>query len=339
MNPAISLLKQAGTSNILSDRVTMEYVLEKLSKGFPKISTSPSSNGAGSTSQVQSPTLGQQSLKLGLEANALIVSSELSVFITASQFSITCLSDLWDSKEGIYQYGTRGKGEWNINEPCISLLGGSAQEWLIKSVPADAVGGGFTRRVNFVLATKKDRQVPWPKNGYNCNDALIEDLRHISLIRGQFSFTRGARPIFERYYRSCEPNEFDDEASAVYKTSKWANASKLAEVLSISRSDSLIINELDLQMAIDKVEDVAKDLKVVFRAVGESELASSSDRVIRFLEARGYASRAEIMACNWKNFTSNELDVILATFRESNMIGERQVGAKTLYFWKDNAKP
>lgn len=330
MNPAIALLKEAGTSNILSDRITMEYVLEKLSKGFPKIYGSP--NGTN-------PTPGAQTLKLGTEAAALLVSTELSVFITASQFSITCLSDLWDSKEGIYQYGTRGKGEWNINAPCVSLLGGSAQDWLVKSVPADAVGGGFTRRVNFVLATKKDRQIPWPSKYRPRSDDLVEDLRAISLLRGEFRFTPGAKRVFERYYTSCDPNEFDDEASAVYKVSKWANASKLAEIVSVARSDSLIINELDLQIAIDKIEDVAKDLKIVFRAVGESDLASASDRVIRFLEARGYATRGEILQFNWRNFTSQELDVILATFRESGMVGERVLGTKTLYYWKESAKP
>lgn len=327
MNPAISLLKKAGTSNILSDRVTMEFVLEKLSKGFPRVYVSP--NGA-------SPQ--QAALKIGNEAAALIISTELSVFITASQFTITCLSDLWDSKEGVYQYGTRGKGEWNVHDPVVSLLGGSAQNWLVKAIPADAVGGGFTRRVNFVLATGKDVRTSNTNRPLCDKDDLVEDLRYISTLKGQFHLTPGAFKLFKTYHDSCDPNEFDDEASAVYKTSKWANACKLAEVLSISRSDSLLINELDLQMAIDKVEDVAKDLKIVFRAVGESDLASASDRVIRFLEARGYASKGDIMAFNWRNFTSNELDVILATFRESGMLGERTVGAKTLYFWKETTK-
>jgi hypothetical protein len=324
MNPAISLLKKAGTANILSDRVTMEYVLEKLSKGFPRMS--PGVNGAGG-------------MKLGLESAAMLVSTELSVFITASQFTITCLSDLWDSKEGIYQYGTRGKGEWNINEPIVSLLGGSAQNWLVKSVPADAVGGGFTRRVNFVLATKKETVPDTTGRPLIDKDDLVEDLRYMAQIRGQFSLTNDALKLLKIYHDSCDPNDFDDEASAVYKTSKWANAGKLAEIIAMSRSDNLVIEEEDLQTAIDKVEDVAKDLKIVFRAVGESDLASASDRVIRFLETRGFASRGDILAFNWRHFTSSELDVIIATFRESGMIGEKNVGNKTLYYWKDSVKP
>lgn len=320
MHPALDLMKKAGTVNVLSDRITMEYVLEKLSKGFPRVH--------------QGSNNGQPTLKLGTESAALLVSTELSVFITASQFSITALSDLWDSKEGVYQYGTRGKGEYNIQSPCVSLFGGSAQEWLVKSIPADAVGGGFTRRVNFVLATKKDKKVPWPKAYITGPDDLVEDLRTISILRGEFNFTPGARKIFERYYNSCEPNEFDDEATCVYKTSKWANASKLAQVISASRGDSLEINELDLQMAINKVEEVVDDLKIVFRSVGESTLASASEKVLKFVETKGYASRGDILARNWHHMTSGDLDIIIATFREAGTVGERQVGNQTLYYIK-----
>ena len=217
----------------------------------------------------------------------------------------------------------------------MSLLGGSAPNWLVKSVPADAVGGGFTRRVNFVLATKKEA-IPTPSGPLVDKDDLVEDLRHISLIRGKFTLTPDALRLLKVYRDTCIPNDFDDEASAVYKTSKWANAGKLAEVMSVSRDDSLVITEDDLQTSIDKVEDVAKDLKIVFRAVGESDLASASDRVIRFLETRGFASRGDILQFNWRNFTASELDVILATFREGGMIGEKNIGNKTLYYWKDS---
>jgi hypothetical protein len=97
----------------------------------------------------------------------------------------------------------------------------------------------------------------------------------------------------------------------------------------------MLITEEVFKLAIAKIEEVAQDLKMVFRAVGESDMVSASDRVIRFLETRGFCSRSEILSHNWRNFTSNELDVILATFREAGMIYERVLGSKTLYAWKD----
>jgi hypothetical protein len=335
MGPALALMKEAGTVNVLSDRITMEYVLEKMSKGFPKMHIG--SNGTG-------PPVGQQAqtLKLGIESSALIASSELSVFITASQFSIKALTDLWDSKEGVYGYGTRGKGEHNIKDACVSLLGASAQDWLVKTITTEDVGGGFTRRVNFVLATRKDHKVPWPQRGKYKTALLADDLRQMSILRGQFDFTPKAKLLFEDYYNASEPEDFDDEATANFKVSKWANATKLAQVLSVSRGDDLVINEQDFTTAMDRIEEITKDLKLVFRSVGESDLASSSEHVIRFMEMRGFVSRNEIMKHNWRHFTSNELDVILATFREAGMIYERTQGQSTLYAWKekeDNKKP
>jgi hypothetical protein len=316
INPIIALLKEANVVNLLSDRITMEYVLEKLSKGFTK----------------QSVQLGGQTFKLGTEATALLVSTELSVFITASQFAITALSDLWDSKEGVYGYGTRGKGECNINSPCISLLGGSAQEWLVKSVPADAVGGGFTRRVNFVFSAKKDRKIAWPTNSNGSRSDLVSTLRQMSSLSGEFRFDIGARALFSGYYDSCEPDEFDDAASAVYKTSKWANASKIAMCLSAARGHNMLITKDDFEDAIVKTEEVARDLKIVFRAVGESELSVACDKVLRFVEAKGYATRQEIIKFNWRDISTDDLDKVLATLREGGIIGERTVGGKTLYF-------
>ncbi len=293
----------------------MEYVLEKLSKGFPTTATT------------------QTGIKVRTEASALIISTELSVFITASQFSITALSDLWDSKEGIYGYGTRGKGEYNIDSPCICLLGASAQEWLVKSIPGDAVGGGFTRRVNFVFASKKDKKIPWPsRSGQKSRDALVEDLRHMSQLHGEFVFAPDARVSFEDMYNASEPSDFDDEATAVYKTSKWANAAKIAMCLCAARGDTMQISKQDFQQAVEKVEEVGKDLKMVFRAVGESDLTVAADKVLKFIELKGYTSRAEILATNWRHVSSDDLDRILATFREAGILGERQVGNKTIYF-------
>jgi len=316
INPAIALLKESNVTNQLSDRITMEYVLEKLSKGFPVFKGNPNGN-----------------LKLGTDACVLVVSTELSVFISASQFTITALTDLWDSKEGTYGYGTRGKGEFNINSPCVSLLGGSAPDWLIKSVPADAVGGGFTRRVNFVLASKKGKKVPWPSmNHQKSRVELVEDLQEIAQLHGEVGISKEARKTFEDLYEQSDADEFDDEATAGYKISRWANALKLAIVVCAARGDSLEISKGDLELAAEKTKEVSDDIPLIFRAVGEASLVSATDKVLRFIELKGYASREEILKANWRHMTSDDLDRIIVTLREGGVIKERSVKSKVVYF-------
>lgn len=300
---------------MISDRNTIEYILEKLSQGFPK-----------------TVAIGGQALKLGVDSTALLVSSELSVFLTASKFSIMILTDMWDNKED-YGYATRGGGERNIKNICVSLLGGTAQEYLIRTIPIEAISGGFTRRVNFVFSNKKDRKIPWPtSNSTSTHSDLVSDLREISRLHGEFKFDAGARALFEGYYNSCEPFDFDDEATANYKVSKWVNASKVAMVLSAARDDSLEITQEDFQTAIDKIEAITNQVGTVFRAVGESPLVQATNRVLEFIESKGYASRQEILSMNWKHVTSDDLDRIIITLREANIIREAYAGKKTMYY-------
>src|SRR5271167_4163532 len=148
-----------------------------------------------------------------------------------------------------------------------------------------------------------------------------------------------ARGVFESYYLSCEANDFDDEATVVYKTSKWANAAKLAMCISASRGDSLEISKDDFELAITKTEEVVEDLKIVFRSVGESPLVSATARVLNFIEHQGYASRAEILSINWKHISDLDLDRIIATLREAEVIAEKYVGKRTMYYVTGNTVP
>jgi hypothetical protein len=323
VNPAMSILKEANTTAILSDRVTIEYVLEKLSKGFPATGLAA---GGG--------------IAFGTDASIILFSPELSIFITASQYTLPILADLWDSREGEFSYGTRHKGDWKIKNSCVSLLAGSTQEWLISSIPNSAIGGGFTRRVNFVYGKDKAQNIPWPiMNHSGLRDNLVNDLRHISQLHGEFKYSPDAGAIYELYYNSALPDEFADEATTAYTTSAAHHATKLAMTISVAKRDTLIIEKEDIEDAIDKVEGVKKTINMVFRAVGESDLVNAADRVLRFIENKGLASRSDILRSNWRHISSNDLDTILTTFTQGGLLLERQQGNKILYEAVIQTKP
>jgi hypothetical protein len=315
MGPITDILGESGAANILSDRLTMEYILERLSKGFPHTSNSPSG-----------------SISIGLDSSATIISPELSILITASLATLPVLCDLWDARDRAFSYGTRHKGEYKIDKPCLSLLGASTPEWLISSIPSNAIGGGFTRRVNFVFGKDRSKNLPWPSfNHSGARSALIEDLRHIGQLQGEYSFAPLAKPIFERLYQESTPDDYDDEATTAYKTSKWAHATKLAIVLAASKRDQLVIEEEDIRDAEERINEISKDVPMVFRAVGESDLVAAADRILRFIEARGYASKDEIMRTNWRHVSLEDLDRILAAFLEGHLIVESSQGGKRTF--------
>lgn len=315
IKPAVSLMKEAKVANTLSGRQTIEYVLERLSVGWPV------------------PPFGQIN-KIGNESACMFYSTELSVFLSASPNTLPILCDLWDFDEGDYEYGTRHKGEFRIKNPCISLLGGSTQEWLISSIPSSAVGGGFTRRVNFVVANDREKLLPWPvmQNHSAVRDNLIIDIQAISRLRGEIQFAPDVKPLFEACYSiDSNPTEYDDEATTSYKTSLWAQVVKLAMCMSVSRSDDLIITKEDFRKAYDAIMTVAGNVTKVFRGVGESEMAVVTDKVLRFLEQKGFANRQEILRALWRDVTHEDLDKILATLREGGIIYDYQQGRNQMY--------
>lgn len=315
IKPAVKLMAEAKVANTLSGRITIEYVLERLSVGWP-------------------PPMVGGTFKVGNESACMIFSTELSVFLGASPNTLPILCDLWDFDEGDFEYGTRHKGEFKIKNPCISLLGGSTQEWLISSIPSSAVGGGFTRRVNFVVANDREKLLPWPvvQNHSAVRDSLVQDLQSISRLKGEFQFAQDVRPLFESCYAvDSNPTEYDDEATTSYKTSLWAQVVKLAMCMSASRGDDLIITKADFQKAYNAIMTVAGNVPKVFRGVGESEFAVVTDKVLRFLEAKGYANRQEMIRALWRDATHEELDKIIATLEQGGIIYSYQQGRNTMY--------
>lgn len=327
MNEATDILKEANTCNIIGGKLTMPYVLDIMHKGFSQ----PLALGVG----------GSVVINTNMDHTVFMHSSELSVFLNAYKDSIETLTDLWDTNE-VFMTGSRQWAGKIIPRPSLNLLGGSAPEWLAKSIPADAVGGGFTRRVNFIYANTKE--IPTPVNGYNymkVRSDLVKDLQAIASLRGAFTFAPAVLPLFKDYYDNAEPDEFDDAATSGYITSKPAHATKLSMVHSASRGDDLIINEADWKKAIEMIEEAAEGAQRVFRAVGTSNFVTASDKILRYLEMKadpknlnstGKAARSELMKILWQDLNStSELDMIVDMLCEAGMMRQFQTGRHIVY--------
>lgn len=318
IDPVIDMLREANTVNLLSDRLTIEYVLEKLSLGFPI--TTPLKAG---------------SFIVGTESSCLLSADELSVFLRSGSDALGDLCHLWDNKS--MDYGTRGKGLFSVKDPCPCMLGGSTATWLAKSIPNDAIGGGFTRRVNFVYTRNDPIQPKWGgSSALVVKDQrwldLVDDLRYISSnLHGQLQATPAFIKVFDEYTASIKVEDFDDEVTMNFKSSKWLNAVKLAMVLSVSRGDSLILDDQDLLAAIPYMERVEQDLSLVFRAVGESEDAVAASKILEYIDKRGKATLSDIMHALWRHVTRDDAIRILSTFVEAGLLRETHQHQRVVY--------
>lgn len=324
VNPAVNLLREAGSANILSDKLTIQYILEKISDKGQAVAHL---NLGGPTGTVS----------FGLDATCFISAPEIEDLLTMSD-AMPSLKELWEAKDGPFEYGTRNKGLVKIAKPCPTLLGGCTPSQIALLFPTKTVGGGFVRRVNFVYEAEKAKQIPWPieRNGFDPHkDALINDLRHIGQLKGSFSFDPFAAKMFEKYYLDTNCDEFADEATASYENSRPIHVLKLCMALTTSRSDSLVINFVDLNKAILMVNKVCEELKKVFRAVGDSDSAIVMDKVLRYIEIKSKFSlvtRADLMAALWRDVGSSQnLDIVLSTLEQGRLIKVTQRSNITTY--------
>ena len=306
--PAVDILQTAGASNMLSDRVTIQYCLEQIAKGFNSVQVT------------------QGAVSLGHDASCFISVPELQVFLRASDDSLlSSMNDLWDCRDGPSDYGTRSKGCFKIEKPCPTLLGGITPGQLAECLPSKTIAGGFTRRCNFIYETQPSQRITWPSKDVRVNQAFVDDLLEIGQIQGEFTLAADARQLFEKYYNTDFSGEFDDEATLSYNTTRWVHATKVAICLSAARSDSRTIECRDLKLALELIDECANDLDRVFRQVGDSDLAVVLDKVVRYIETKGYASRQMILGALYRDIGSTAmLDVILATLEQGGIIATKQ---------------
>jgi len=313
--PGVKVIKKAQTANVLSDRITMEWSKETLAKGF----SSPPHTGPGGITMAQ-------------DASCLFVAPELSVWLRHPEEDLPDLTHLWDCETN--NYATRGKGLFVITNPCPSALAGCTNSsWLKDSIPQGAIGGGFTRRVNFVFATKQKYNNVWPSpiNWDVIAAPLINDLVDISRLRGEYKCDTDARVIFEKIYRESETaTDFSDEATTNYSASRWANTIKLAMCIAASRKDDLVITGSEIKEADDYTTDVRNDLKQVFRGCGASDMMGAADKILKFIENSGSCTINQLMGAVWRDCSRPELDVILVTLRDAGLVNETTLQNRTI---------
>jgi Protein of unknown function (DUF3987) len=312
INPVLELLNDSNTANIMSDRVTAEKVIERLSDGW------------GTGTKVTSGKVAIVS-----DRSCLIAATELPIYLNSSVWTMELMCDLWDNKPGGISYSTKTKSSFAAKDTCVSLIGGCVPDYIRKlnREAMTAITGGFTSRCIFVFGGEKSKLVAWPStNGtYGKLKAdLINDLQHITTLTGQFKFSPQAIRRWEQYYQInfSKQDPFESEVVMGFKARMMAHIFKTSMCLSVAEKDDLIISETQLGNAIGLVEKVRDRIDIVFRCVGESSLAMAQDRVLTFIDREGIVSRGKILRYLGRHITDDDLTKVLRVLVGADLVRE-----------------
>jgi len=316
MHPVYNMIKELGLANMISDRITAPKIIERLSSGQP--------------GQIK-PVNGQ--IAFTKDHTGSIMSTELQTLLTASDWMLSFLCDMWD--RGEFYYDTKTQGSTNVvSGLCVSLIGACVPNYIrkINKYIMATINGGFTARALFIFADDVSKRIALPvdiestQQGKKLIQDLKDDLTDIASLGGQMKFDYEAEQYYIKLYNSMQIKDTDSDVVRHFKRRMHVHIIKLAMIFSASHRNDLTINKIDLMNAKACVDDVMKNLDRTFRGVGDSDLAEATSRVQDFIEKKGLCTYNEILMNLHRHVSPENLGRIMGVMYQIGFCHETTIG-------------
>jgi hypothetical protein len=235
------------------------------------------------------------------DSSMCILSPEFGEFIVKSGTGMFgFLTNMFDGKKNI-SASTLSRGAEFAERPCINLLGATTPEWVAENMPESVIGGGFASRVIFVFEERVRRRKLWydDLDWLKLNELqrdLIADLIHIGEnISGEYTLTPEAKQFMGEWYDLTA----DDGDAASYKLSGYyerrpAHVMKVAILLHVAHSDTMILEKNDFVSALQLVQMLEKRLPKVFQNVGNNPHTVDVHRMLEYITEKQRVKKADV---------------------------------------------
>jgi len=211
--------------------------------------------------------------KLFTNSECALVSTELSSALGTDLLNVILfLTDAWDGKD-VYKHSTSEHGSDALTNVCISLLAATTPDYLMRSIPPDVVGNGFTSRVIFPVCSTRDKWRAFVEYDDTKYLSMIKDLKRIYTLSGVFKMTDLAIDFVKNWYEKDLRKiweECQNKLTKLFLKRIQENMFKVAMILQVSKSNELIIDIDVCKKAIELLLEVADGATEAFDALGAS---------------------------------------------------------------------
>lgn len=272
----------------------------------------------------------------GLEMSCLtIAASELGTFFNPDDREmIDVLVHLWDGKRGRFEKTTIGRGTKVATNPWLNLIACTTPRWIAEHLSSHFTGGGFSSRSIFVFANSKRRLVAYPHLEMGAaeehlRDDLLADLKRIASLYGGFKLTPEAiafgKNIYQKYYES-PPAALATELLMGYIARKQTHLHKLAMVLSVAESDSLIIEKRHLEYAEESLVQIECDMPRVFKSGKAEPVSGLQEALLWYLNEKQRVKKDSLFRVfynlvGWESFQAAVVAVTKAGYAVERTVG------------------
>lgn len=201
--------------------------------------------------------------------------------------------DMIKTLTGVYaptkkmQKATVTGGMSTMHNVCINWLAGTTVEWLVRTLPKEAVKGGFVGRLFPVYAHYNfDLRIPrpiYPHDVEQVREHLMMRFEQLGKIKGPFRLTKKAQAVLDHWYMTRPAPESDDMASIWQRQHDMVY--KIAMLFSLCEDYKRKIYSHHVAQAIEVVTQAEEASKIIVRAADSSEDTDAVE-VVRMLVAR-----------------------------------------------------
>jgi hypothetical protein len=315
INIAIGLISDIPDVKFSADATTRESLIKAICQSQVQVETAPG--------------------KIATHSPLTVISKELSVFIGSNNIELlSLLTDLYDPHDR-WEYRTISRGSDTIHGVWLNMLAGTTPTWLVGSIPMNAIGGGFTSRIIFVVEHYPRKKTAIPvitEKEVKLRNYLINDLEQISMIQGRYKLNDEAIEWFVSWYETVPENPLSQDLRfSGYCERKHIHLLKAAIILAACKSSELVITAEDLVEALTLLDMVEPKMIKAFGSAGRSLMAADIDDVVKLLEKHGRMSREQLLRSVWRDISPEHVEPVIRTLKDMNII-EQIPDAGVVYY-------
>jgi hypothetical protein len=311
MTLGMEILKEVGVTTIPED-VTRAQLIRRMSEAVSSFNDSTTKN-------------------IIFHCSVTCFSEELSVFLKKNNMEFLATLTNWYDSRDEWTYETKHAGVDKIQGVCFNFLGGTAPDWIPAILPQEAIGGGFTSRIIFVVEEDKYKTVPshtLTDDELRLKGALIRDLQRIYGLSGEYKFSDDAARAYEEWYSdqdkriSMGQSPVPDPRFAGYVERRATHARKLSMVLTASRTPEKIIQIGDFERALEYLRKAEFRMAKAFGGVGKSQYAQATEQVLLYLKSRnGHAvKRSELLRSLYRDVDASTLQIVSEILNQMKVV-------------------
>lgn len=267
--------------------------------------------------------------KIKVHCSLTAFSEELSVFLGQGDVKyLANLTDWYDSKDS-WTYETIGRGTDSLQGLCFNLAGGTAPDWIQSMLPAEAIGGGWTARVIFIVEEAKGKTVPkhdLTEEEQQLREKLVRDLERISYLKGRYFFTPTGEQAYVSWYTSEDAKlakgeqAVEDSRFAAYCERRPTHLRKLMMLYSASRGDSLELDLCDFENAERTLKLAERKMHKTFGGLGAAKYSDATEKIKDYVQMMGTTTRKVLMAKFYRDVDGPTLRTIEETLDQMKLI-------------------